>query len=382
VAIYQVRKAKQIIGYKIRWYDTDGRERKKTVKGICREEALKLEREILAKRDRGEKLPDLRHAPTLETFAKTWLEENTPHWKHSTLEQYRNIVERHLMPAFGQVRISSLSEGTVRLYIAALKERGLSERRINLIILVIKMIVKLARRRHWMAADPLSELKMLREPKADVQPFSPDEIELFLAHCPEWWRPYFVMAFWTGARPNEMAALRWGDIDWHAKTCCIRKGRYRGIEGTPKTRQSERTIALLPPVIAALQRQRAQDSAFRLQRGEGAAPTTQDYVFRGTDGGFVNMNYLRERVWYRTLTAAKLAFRTFYQTRHSFASNALAAGEAPSWVSQQLGHASPEMLFQVYARWIPNRTRLDGSALLQRMTQSEPAAPRETASVS
>jgi integrase len=94
------------------------------------------------------------------------------------------------------------------------------------------------------------------------------------------------------------------------------------------------------------------------------------------------MNYLRERVWYRTLTAAKLAFRTFYQTRHSFASNALAAGEAPSWVSQQLGHASPEMLFQVYARWIPNRTRLYGSALLQRMTQSEPAAPRETVSVS
>jgi integrase len=56
-----------------------------------------------------------------------------------------------------------------------------------------------------------------------------------------------------------------------------------------------------------------------------------------------------------------------YQTRHSFASNALAAGEAPSWVAAMLGHTTPEMLFTVYARWIPNRTRRDGSALAARM---------------
>ena len=67
-----------------------------------------------------------------------------------------------------------------------------------------------------------------------------------------------------------------------------------------------------------------------------------------------------------------------YQTRHTFASNALAAGEAPSWVAAMLGHASPEMLFTVYARYIPNRTRWDGSALATRMAElsaAEPARP-------
>jgi hypothetical protein len=38
-----------------------------------------------------------------------------------------------------------------------------------------------------------------------------------------------------------------------------------------------------------------------------------------------------------------------------------------------LGHASPEMLFSVYARYIPNRTRRDGSALLSRMTERKDA---------
>ena len=41
-------------GYQLRWYDIDGRFRKKTYKGITRDEAIRLEREILATRDRGE----------------------------------------------------------------------------------------------------------------------------------------------------------------------------------------------------------------------------------------------------------------------------------------------------------------------------------------
>ena len=45
-----------------------------------------------------------------------------------------------------------------------------------------------------------------------------------------------------------------------------------------------------------------------------------------------------------------------------------------------LGHASPEMLFSVYARYIPNRTRRDGSALMHRMEGTGPVAkPAEEA---
>ena len=47
-----------------------------------------------------------------------------------------------------------------------------------------------------------------------------------------------------------------------------------------------------------------------------------------------------------------------------------------------LGHASPEMLFSVYARFIPNRTRMDGSALASRMAgESATEAPRLGAAI-
>src|SRR5207249_8462851 len=89
--------------------------------------------------------------------------------------------------------------------------------------------------------------------------------------------------------------------------------------------------------------------------------------FTTPSGRCLAINPLRERVWFPTLKRAGLRRRTMYQTRHSFASNALEAGEPPSWVAAMLGHATPEMLFQVYARFIPNRTRRDGAALLARM---------------
>lgn len=62
--------------------------------------------------------------------------------------------------------------------------------------------------------------------------------------------------------------------------------------------------------------------------------------------------------------------------RHTFASKALAAGEAPSWVAAMLEHTTPEMLFTVDARYIPNRTRRDGSAPLGRMAGAR-SAPGE-----
>jgi integrase len=52
-----------------------------------------------------------------------------------------------------------------------------------------------------------------------------------------------------------------------------------------------------------------------------------------------------------------------YETRHTFASWALAAGESPEWVARTLGHVNTSMVYKTYGLYIPNLTRHDGSAL-------------------
>jgi integrase len=368
-----IRKTKS--GYQVQWYDADGRFRKQTFRGITREEAVREERKLLAARDRGEPMIDRRLIPTFMAFAATWVEEHRSGWKDSTREQYEHVITRWLRPAFGPVRVSDLGEPRVRQFITGLQDAGLSPRRLNFVVLVLRMIVRVALRRRFLREDPLAGIRPLREPRTEVDPLSPEEVDAFLHACPAYWRPFFTVAFWTGARPGELFALKWGDVDFARGVFRIRAGRYRGVEGSPKTASSVRDVDMLPAVLDALQAQRAQQAVERLHRGQGMPEPGLDYVFTTPAGRCVDISPLRDRVWTRTLAQAGLRRRNLYQTRHTFASNALAAGEAPSWVAAMLGHTTPEMLFQVYGRFIPNRTRRDGSALASRMGASVSGTP-------
>ena len=267
-------------GYQIWYYDADGKFRKRTYRGITREEAVRIERELIAERDRGERPPDERNAPMFMTFATTWKEERRAGWKASTLAQYEQVLKSQLAPAFRDLRVSQITESRVLQLMTHLQDEGLSARRINLILLVVKSVVRAAVRRRYLREDPLSDVRTLKEPRTEVDPLAPEEVSSFLAVCPTWWRPYFTVAFWTGARPNEMAALKWGDMDWASSSFRIRAGRYRGVEGTPKTPSSVRDVDVLSPVADALRAQQAQQAATRLKLGQGAPAVGQDYVSR------------------------------------------------------------------------------------------------------
>ena len=74
------------------------------------------------------------------------------------------------------------------------------------------------------------------------------------------------------------------------------------------------------------------------------------------------LDKLRE-LWVRAMRKSRLPYRRMYETRHTFASWALAAGESPEWVARTLGHVNTSMIYKTYGRYIPNLTRQDGSAL-------------------
>jgi integrase len=79
--------------------------------------------------------------------------------------------------------------------------------------------------------------------------------------------------------------------------------------------------------------------------------------------GHVNVSSLRRWVWYTALQKAGLKRQDLYNTRHTFATHALASGEDPGWVAKMLGHTTLLMLMTRYYRYIPNLTRQDGSLL-------------------
>lgn len=319
--------------------------------------------------------PTANEPPLFKDYVRRWLEDRAARTSAGTAYDRKRIIEGRLIPSFGGRRVSEILEEDVEGFLADLKrapvedpeptlaaepgapkprtKRKLSNRRVNIILQVLRQSLDRAVKRGWLETNPAREVERLREEKTEILPFSFDEVRVFLDEGlrEEEQRRYFTVAFFSGLRPGEQMGLRWEDIDWNRKLIGVRRSVSRWGEGTTKTVASNRDVEMLPAVERALQAQRAGSQL----RGH--------WVFPNTQSGALDITNVRERVWRPALRRGGLRYRTMYQTRHTFATLALASGEDIGWVAKQLGHTSTEMVIRRYHRFIPNLTRQDGSAI-------------------
>ena len=232
---------------------------------------------------------------------------------------------------------------------------NLSNKRINNILAPLKTLLKTAYRRKIITVNPIDGIGMLRVEKTEIRPLSMEDVRSFLVSVDSHFRDYFEVAFFTGMRPSEQIALKWDNIDFKRGKINVVDARVMGEESSPKTVASRRSIDMLPPVKAALERQ--SEETF----------LSSPYVFISKKGNIVDIGNLRKRTWYPALEEAGLRRRIMYQTRHTFGTLMLSTGENSSWIARMMGHTSVEMLFNKYSGFIPNITHQDGTAFMGKL---------------
>jgi len=293
-------------------------------------------------------------APLFSEFVEEWWQENAFRWKRSGIKNMRSTLDKHLLPAFGAIAVSQVSKGDIlkfRAHRSELPGRGgktLSNKRINNIMQPLKSILDEGADRYGFVS-PFRAIKRLPVSKSDVNPFSLAEMMHFLENVRPDFRNYFTTRFLTGLRTGEIDGLRWKNVDFERGIIYVREAFTYGAMDTTKT-GTERDVQMSSLVCEALMKQR------QLTIG------ISEFVFCNRDGKQLDQANVTKRIWYPTLERLGMEKRRPYQTRHTAATLWLAAGENPEWVAYQLGHASTQMLFQTYSRYIPNATRKDGSA--------------------
>lgn len=310
--------------------------------------------------------------PIYREYVRRWLEDKQARLGAGTAYDWRRIVESRLIPTFGDRHLCEIDVEAIDGFIAALKHgaasvppppvttdrrrrprepKKLSNRRVNIILKVLRQSLDRAVAKGWLADNPARKIDLLREEKPDIDPFSLAEVKTFLGNGlnDDEDRRYFRVAFFSGLRPGEEIGLQWDDIDWQRKIIRVRRSMSRFGRGPTKTVESKRDVEMLPIVEQALCAQQA------------ASHTRSPWVFPNRDGGPLDITNLRERVWRAALRRAKLRARTLYQTRHTFATLMLELGESPGWVARQLGHTNAEMVYRRYHRFIPNLRGRDGA---------------------
>src|SRR5690606_34396179 len=112
--------------------------------------------------------------------------------------------------------------------------------------------------------------------------------------------------FWTGARPSETIALRWGKIDFLARTIRIRASRVLGEDSRTKTGRSRRDVIMHEPVEEVLR-------AIRPTR-----PSPEAFVFVTPAGCPIDEPNFYRREWVPLLTRLGVRQRPFYNCRHTY----------------------------------------------------------------
>ncbi len=313
-----------------------------------------------ARRHRITSQPRLASTVTFAEAAREWLRyvEHDRKRRPSTIVDYRWIVERRLLPDFGELALESITTQRIDNWRVELVTaggiadgEGLSARTINKYLGVMHSILKRAQRTYGLAANAAAwaERQPVRR-SGDFDVLSAAEVEALARAAREGrhrtppkhptgleWRAklrqqdqqdaaIFLTAAYAGLRLGELRSLRWRDLDFGKRLIHVRHSYVMRNEDAPKSGRV-RSVPMIDQVAVALD---------QLSRRNGWTGE-EDLVFVNPAGEHIEDSALRRR-FYAALGAAGLKHIRFHDLRHSFGTLAVQVFPLTD-VKAYMGHA-------------------------------------------
>jgi integrase len=298
--------------------------------------------------------------------------------ERTTLDQYRQHVDIHILPKLGKVKLAALTTPRINAFsdelLASISVRtGKKMTRVmaRMVLASLKQLLRDAKRRgnvaQNVAADVTVKLdsRSRRKLKVGVDIPTAEEITRIVNASHGRTRVVLVVAAFTGLRASELRGLDWKAVELDGPEPRVhvrqRADRY-GVIGNPKSETSAREVPIGPYVANALKHWRALEQRYPL-------------VFANRVGHIEHHQNLVQRMWHPAQIAAgvtverdgKLApkYTGLHCLRHFYASwliNRRQDGglELPlKEVQARLGHATLAMTADRYGHLFP---RTDHSA--------------------
>jgi integrase len=309
------------------------------------------------------------------TFAEAcdaWLDyvEHEKALRPSTVRDYRNAVGCYLLPEFGATTLlRTIDTARIDAYRERLlTEAELSRRTIQKILVQLYSILKRAKRKGWIDANPAEDAERVTVRRTgDFTVLSPDEVHAVArADGSELYGAIYVTAAFTGLRMGELRALRWIDVDFANRIVHVRRNHVRDAHGAPKS-QRVRSVPMTDQVAVVL------DGLSRRDHGTGP----EELVFNLGFNEPFHQDTVRKRFYVALKRGGLGALRekgeatrpdnriVFHDLRHTFGTLAVQAFPL-SDVMAMMGHAEISTTM-IYVHHVPQHdaaARL--TALLQR----------------
>jgi integrase len=335
-------------------------------------DARKQLRALLKSGDDGDHIAPARI--TVAQWVAQWIAIGAPgrkmkHVGRRTLERYDELLRCHVVPTLGGRLLQQLQATEIdRLYQQL--DGQVSPRTAHHVHVVLGACLATAVRKGLIATSPLARAEKVPSPGESDHGMALEEDELRtliegFKGSPLY--PIVCVAAFTGARRNEILALRWTDLNVTEKTLRIEraveqvKKQPLACKG-PKTERGKRTITIDDGLIAVLVAERERH--LRIVAGVPDAVAVDlslvnqslpvdALVFPSPEGGFSFTKLRDPRAVSRVFKqrARKLGFAKlrFHDLRGTHETLLLDAGVPLKTVAERCGH-DPSVLLKNYAK--------------------------------
>ncbi len=329
---------------------TIGRKRESVILGsvasMTRRQAQKAADEHLRPLNLGKVTP-FSAIPFREFVDKYFLPNFFPTLKLSTQQRYRRTLNKHLLPAFGDSRLCDIGTLDLQQFVLQKMNGGLGWQCADHYRNLMSKIFVTAKKWNFFAGDnpaigvELPEKKAVREKHVLL----PDQIPSLLAALEEPVRTMVLVGVLTGLRVGEILGLRWRDVDFNSGEIRVEQACYRGLIGTPKTKNSRRTL----PMPESL-----QDALKRLCEKSASGEHLVFQTRNGTPFSDTNLLHQHLKPVGKKLGMPWLNWHTLRRTHATLFQH---AGGTLREAQAQLGHSKMSTTLEIYTISIPAAQR-------------------------
>jgi integrase len=277
-------------------------------------------------------------AETFAAYAARWLDDER--LKPRTRYDYGRILDRLLLPEFGQMPLKAITPAAVRAWYKRLNPATpvMRAHAYGLLRAMLRTAV----------ADDLIAVSPCRirgagqaRPTRRTRPATLAELEVIETAMPDRLRLMVMLAAWCALRFGELAELRRADVDLIHGVLWVRRGVVRAggqvITGTPKSPAGVRDVTIPPDLMPMVHDHLAGHPG----------PEPDALLFTNLSGRHLTPGGLYDH-YYPARDAAGRPDLRFHDLRHTGATLAAAAGATIAELMHRLGHSTAHaaMLYQ------------------------------------
>jgi integrase len=328
-------------------YDGNGKRIRKVVYGATKKDVQGALRKIQNDDAAGVDIATSR--TTLGEWLTRWLALVKPTVEPNTYGPYERHVRLHITPHVGRVQLAKLAAVHVQGMYSALTATGVSAVLQRKVGTTLTIALNEAVRLNMIPGNAAGKVRKPKAAKPEIEVFDPEQVGSFLkAARTDRLFPYYLTALDSGARPGELFALLWEDVDFDGGFISITKS-LEEISGIlrvkpTKTAKSRRRIDLSPDTLAILA---------ELRKATLAAGRIGSPVFHDKEGGYLRLSNLAKNSFKPILVRAELPSVGLYTLRHTCATLLLLADQPAKVVSERLGHSSITLTLDTYSHVLP-----------------------------